>query len=127
MVRFNTFIFIVLTFVSNTVYGELDDFKEPIFYGIRNAHQLKSFIHKYTKEANDIAPVRLDSVMAELGPLTGSEDSLANRTARLLLDDRLEDEPYRYEVGNTCLNHTKIFLDALLNGKSWGLQSKSLN
>ena len=116
-------IFLLVVFLFSSSYAKQEFSEDPIFNGIRDVDQLKSFIHKYTKEANGVPTVRLDSVLAKLGPLTGSEDSLANSTALVLMQEKLEEESTSYGIGGTCLNHTMLFLEALLNGSTWALQS----
>ena len=116
-------IFVLVVILFSYSYAKQKSFEKPMFNGVRDAHQLKNFIYKYTKEANRVSTVRLDSYLAELGPLTGSEDSLANSTARVLMQEMLEEEPTNYEIGSTCLNDTLVFLEDLLNGSTYALQS----
>lgn len=62
--------------------------------------------------------------------INGLTDSVTEGLIRKTYDvittyqDKPEPKPHaNYKVSNLCLNHTKIFLEGLINGEEWAMRS----
>ena len=55
-----------------------------------------------------------------MGGNSGGVKGLAEQALR----EGLQGSNAQFEVGELCLNHTEIFLNALIEGETWALKSK---
>ena len=113
------FVCVVATGVSGQGMRSGHDYQE-VMANIRHAKE------KYLKPANKNTVSNKMLASSRLLMDSSRTDVIA-RAARLLTDDPV-DAPvdWRFDVSTMCINHTEMFLEALVSGEIWALQSKSM-
>lgn len=81
---------------------------------------------KWANSVDRLQIPRLDSplIQAVIPSFMGGHITDVKQVAEQALKEGFETKESNFQVDSLCLNHTELFLHALMSGERWALQSK---
>jgi hypothetical protein len=108
----------VCALVVLILFSHVDSVTADDNVGYTNILQKSLGVHQYVQEANKPTEENYLELNSKHNVLSRAEEILFNEVGA---------NGSSYDVSSTCLNHTKIYLEALVQRKLWALKSKTLN
>lgn len=95
--------------------GQYGTYNNKFVQALDHVHSLKNNSYKYSKIANQ-------KEEPDVTLLAGKYAGVSARAENILRTGLAADP--QYDVGEVCLNHTKIFIEGLAGTEEWALKSK---